>query len=158
MHGQNHIKFKHFSSLIPYLVWLECSSSHESCVCLNVRCKMSSRFLQGSDILWRFIGHSTHKEGTATLSRILGTSHSVTQQSIPEELVITLPYVLPSRLELTVVYLQYLRDILVNTVPCHYRMPPSRVAKGGDDLQTQKVTANTLKKPAVANSRQELVL
>jgi len=106
---------------------------------------MRSRFLQGSNIQWRFIGHSTLEEGTATLSRILGTNHSVTWHSIPKELVITLPYELPSRLELIEVYLQYLRDILVNTIPCQHRMPPSRVAKGGDDLQTQKVTANTLK-------------
>jgi len=124
----------HFSSLIPYLVWTDCSSSHEFRVCLNVRYKMNSRFPQGSNIQWRVIGHSTLKNGTVTLSRILGTNQSVTRHSIPKELVITLPYELPSRLELTEVYLQYLRDILVNTIPCHHRMPPSRVAKGGDDL------------------------
>jgi len=98
---------------------------------------MGSKFLQGSNIRWRFIAHSSLEDGTATLSRILDTSHSETRRNIPEELVITLPYKLPSRLELTEVYLQYLRDILVNTVPCHHRMPPSRVAKGGNDLQAQ---------------------
>jgi hypothetical protein len=119
---------------------------------------MRSRFLQGPNIQGRFVGHSTLEDGTATLSRILGTNHSVRRHNIPKELVITLPYELPPRLENTEVYLQYLRDMLVNTVPCHHRMPPSRVAKGGNDLQTQKVTANTLTKPTVLNSRQELVL